>query len=180
MPKTAKLPDKSPSEFLCRAACLRVGDVTDHDGGRPHSKITQIEECELFGRPGLAITHANGSISKWHPDDFVEVSALAAGRTWPTIQVGTLAVAKRETGVCRQDEAAVCYEVYEMEGRPGYSFIFERGGYDSFSPDDVDTCLYIADEHCPEVTGYRFENVGRLQADYATGFFKSAFDVMAA
>ena len=56
------------------------------------------------------------------------------------IQVGTLAVAKRDTGVCAAGERAVCYEVYQLDGRAGYSFIFERGGYDGFSPDEVASC----------------------------------------
>jgi hypothetical protein len=35
------------------------------------------------------------------------------------MQVGTIALAKRDSGVC--------YEAYELRGRPGYSFLFEKG-----------------------------------------------------
>lgn len=51
----------------------------------------------------------------------------------PKIQVGTIAIATRASGVCDVGETGVCYEVYELAGRPGYSFIFERGRYDGFS-----------------------------------------------
>ena len=39
------------------------------------------------------------------------------------IGVGTIAVAKRTTGVCTAGEVGVCYEVYTLDGRPGHSFI---------------------------------------------------------
>ena len=36
------------------------------------------------------------------------------------IQVGSLAVAKRVSGVCDPGEVGVCYEVYQLAGRTGY------------------------------------------------------------
>ena len=51
-----------------------------------------------------------------------------------SVQLGTLAVATRATGICRAGELGVCCELYRIGDRPGYSFIFERGGYDGFSP----------------------------------------------
>ena len=56
----------------------------------------------------------------------------------PPIQVGTLVTAKRAAGVCAAGERGVCYELYKLDGRPGYSIIFQRGGYDGFSPQDVE------------------------------------------
>ena len=53
------------------------------------------------------------------------------------ISVGSLVTAKHATGICHSEESGVCYEVYQLENRPGYSFIFQRGGYDGFSPDEV-------------------------------------------
>jgi hypothetical protein len=79
-----------------------------------------------------------------------------------SIQVGTLVTAKRDSGVCRAGERGVCYETYTLGGRPGYSFIFERGGYDGFSPEDVDAFLHVTDRVCPEVANYQFTNVVRL------------------
>ncbi len=45
------------------------------------------------------------------------------------IRVGSIAIAKQASGVCRPAEPGVCYEVYELEDTAGYSFIFEMGGY---------------------------------------------------
>jgi hypothetical protein len=91
------------------------------------------------------------------------------------IRVGTLVTAKRASGVCRAGERGVCYETYSLGGRPGYSFLFERGGYDGFSPEDVDAFLQVSDRVCPEVSGYRFTNVVRLTRDFEAGRFAAAF-----
>ena len=47
-------------------------------------------------------------------------------RTPPAIQIGSLAIATRASGVCDVGERGVCYEMYELAGRPGCSFLFER------------------------------------------------------
>jgi hypothetical protein len=44
------------------------------------------------------------------------------------IQVGSLVVAKRVSGVCAAGERGVCYELYQLDGRPGYGILFQRGG----------------------------------------------------
>ena len=95
--------------------------------------------------------------------------------TKPNLQVGSIVIAKRETAVCNVGERGVCYEVYELGGRPGWSFIFEQGSYDGFSPDDVDLILEVTGEVCQEVVGYQFKNVGRLCEDFQQGRFASAF-----
>jgi hypothetical protein len=46
---------------------------------------------------------------------------------------------KRASGEWSVDEPGVCYEVYELEDRAGHSFIFEKGDYDGFSPEGVET-----------------------------------------
>jgi hypothetical protein len=71
-----------------------------------------------------------------------------------SIQIGTIAVAHRQSGVCAVGERGVCYEVYALENRPGYSFIFEKGRYDGFSPHDVELFLTLTDTVCPAVTGF--------------------------
>ncbi len=91
------------------------------------------------------------------------------------IQVGTLVTAKRDSGVCKAGERGVCYEIYTLDGRPGYSFIFERGGYDGFSPEDVEVFLDVTDRACQEVADYRFTNVVRLARDFEAGCFAAAF-----
>jgi hypothetical protein len=92
------------------------------------------------------------------------------------IRVGSIAIAKRASGEWSVDEPGVCYEVYELEDRAGYSFIFEKGGYDGFSPEDVETYLHVTGEQSAALAGYQFKNEGRLSADHAAGVFQRAFD----
>jgi hypothetical protein len=73
-----------------------------------------------------------------------------------------MAVAHRQSGVCEVGERGVCYEVYTLENRPGYSFIFETGRYDGFSPHDVELFLTLTDTVCPAVTSYQFTDVLQL------------------
>ena len=94
-----------------------------------------------------------------------------------TVRVGTLAVAKRDSGVCKTGEYGVCYEVHTLEDRPGYSFIFKRGGFDGFSPRDVETFLKVFDLVAPSVTSYTFTSVGRLLQDYRAGRFAEALEM---
>ena len=93
----------------------------------------------------------------------------------PVIQVGSLAIAIRASGVCDVGERGVCYEVYALGGRPGYSFIFDKGRYDGFSPEDVALFLTITGEVCTAVADYQFINVTRLSRDFAQGRFAPAF-----
>jgi hypothetical protein len=93
------------------------------------------------------------------------------------IQVGTLAIGKRQTGVCEIGEVGVCYEVYELEERPGYSFIFESGRYDGFHPNEVERFLMLPNIHCLTVSSYKFRNVLKLRTDFRAGFFAPAFEL---
>ena len=95
--------------------------------------------------------------------------------TPPDITVGTLAIAKRASGVCDAGERGVCYEVYELGGRPGYAFLFEKGRYDGFSPEDVALFLTVTDTVCATIADYQFTNVTRLRRDFAQGRFAEAF-----
>jgi len=95
--------------------------------------------------------------------------------TLPAIHVGTIAIAKRDSGVCDAGERGVCYEVYTLGGRPGYSFIFEKGRYDGFSPEDVEMFLTVTETVCPSVADYQFTNVMRLMRDFQWGRFAEAF-----
>ena len=64
------------------------------------------------------------------PDLPVYIRALSIGQDLPRLCVGSLVIAKRDTRVCRVGEPGVCYEVYQLDGRPGWSFLFEQGGHD--------------------------------------------------
>ncbi|HYQ91900.1 MAG TPA: hypothetical protein VES89_07455 [Candidatus Competibacteraceae bacterium] len=93
------------------------------------------------------------------------------------IQVGSRVIAKRASGVCDPGERGICYEVYELAGRPGWSFLFESGRYDGFSPEDVATFLEVTGDVCQAVAEYRFRNVWQLCRDFQDGRFNPGFHV---
>ena len=92
----------------------------------------------------------------------------------PALQVGSLVMAKKASGVCDRGERGVVYEAYELGARPGWSVIFQSGRHDGFSPCDVDFFLDLTGEVCKELTSYTFENVTRLAADFGRGHFAPA------
>lgn len=92
-------------------------------------------------------------------------------------QTGSIVRAKHDTPKWRKGEVAVCYEVYRIGVRPGFSFIFEGGFYDGFSPDELDTMLERTGEVCPEVADYEFTNVIKLDQDFKNGRFAPAWSV---
>lgn len=93
----------------------------------------------------------------------------------PEISVGSIVVAKCETAVCFRGELGVCYQTYELEGRPGYSVIFETGRYRGFSPEDVESTLILTGRVCESVRGYEFTSVSQLAADFRARRFAAAF-----
>jgi len=95
--------------------------------------------------------------------------------TIPAIQVGSLAIATHASGVRNVGERGVCYELYELGGRPGYRFMFARGRYDGFWPADVVLFLTITGEICPAVADSQLTNVIRLSRDVAQGRCAPAF-----
>ena len=96
-------------------------------------------------------------------------------RELPNLAVGSLVIAKRTTGVCDAGERGVCYEEYTLQGRPGWSFLFESGRHDGFSPDEVELILELTGDLCPDVAAYEFRSVPRLMADFRRGRFAPAF-----
>lgn len=92
------------------------------------------------------------------------------------LQVGSLVVATVTTAICNRGERGVCYEQYTIGKRPGWSFIFERGGYDGFSANEAELMLEVTGEVCDAVADYEFVDVTRLIQDYQQGRFTAAFD----
>ena len=89
-------------------------------------------------------------------------------------RTGTIAYAKRASTLWQSGERGVCYEVYQIGERPGYSFIFEGGGYDGFSEDDLTGWLELTEEVAPSVVGFKFKNVMHLSGAYEAGWFDEA------
>lgn len=75
--------------------------------------------------------------------------------------------------MCAVSVNSVCYEVYELDGRDGYSFIFEKGGYDGFADNEM-YMLEILDVVVSSVAGYEFSNVLTLERDFRAGKFNAA------
>jgi hypothetical protein len=63
----------------------------------------------------------------------------------------------------------------KLEGRPGYSFIFESGRYDGFSPGDVTLFLDLPGRVCEPLANYRFQNVGQLTTDFTRAALMQRF-----
>ena len=89
------------------------------------------------------------------------------------IRVGTLAMLKAPclgnlAGIC-----GVCYDVYDIGGEKGWSFIFANGNYDGFSAEDVALFLKTF-AFCDELAGYQFTNVMKLCNDFSLGVFDEA------
>jgi hypothetical protein len=93
------------------------------------------------------------------------------------LQVGSMVIAKRTTGVCDPGEPGVCYEVYTLNGRFGFSFIFRGGRYKGFSPDEIELLLTPTGQVCDAVADYEFRSVARLCRDYQAGRFRAAFEM---
>ena len=91
------------------------------------------------------------------------------------MEVGTVVTAKRECSLFNVGAKGVCYEIYTIGDRQGYSFIFENGGYDGFSPDEVEIFLEASSIVDFDVAQYNFANVLTLSKDYDNGVFNSAF-----
>ncbi len=69
----------------------------------------------------------------------------------------------------------MCCEAYRLNHRLGWSFVFEKGGYDGFSPDDVKDMLEVTGVACQEVTGYHFRNAVQVTRDFEQERFSAAF-----
>lgn len=70
----------------------------------------------------------------------------------------------------------VCYDIYQLDGRNGYGFIFPNGRYDGFSAREVKAFFDLSSRtNYSELSQYRFSNVIQLTRDFEQGFFSTAF-----
>lgn len=91
------------------------------------------------------------------------------------VKVGTLVQSIVTTAICRNGEVGVCYEVYDR-GIQGFSFIFNGGGYDGFSPQEVENMLKILGQTTEKgIKNYIFRNVMTLTHHHNIGVFDNAF-----
>jgi hypothetical protein len=73
------------------------------------------------------------------------------------------------------DSRAVCVEVYQLAGRPGYTLLFPNGYCDGFSPEDLVVFAVDLVTHDPQLAEYKFRSVNALVTDYARGVFVSVW-----
>ena len=99
---------------------------------------------------------------------------LPATAEAPTLAVGQQVAARRATDVCRAGEQGVVVEACALNGRPGWTVLFEQGGVDGFTPCDAGLWL----EPGPvlaEAAGYVYSSRARLTDDWRKGRFASVF-----
>ena len=87
--------------------------------------------------------------------------------------VGLVVKAKRNIGSAKKGELGICYERYSIDGREGYSFIFENQFYDGFAPDEWKWLEVVG--YSQDHGNYRFSNVVDLEMDYLRGRFDIVF-----
>jgi hypothetical protein len=106
------------------------------------------------------------------------------------ISVGSLVTAKTQTAIFSPGEPGVCFATrqvshvgwehepaqHERLKQPGYSFIFQGGGFDGFTPAQVKEFLEVSGLVSKDAADYQFKTVGQLGADYGTGRFDAAFE----
>lgn len=92
------------------------------------------------------------------------------------MQIGQLVIEKEGCHLWAIGEVGVCYETYYLGNRFGFSCIFERGGYDGFSPEDEELFLTVIPQICGELAFYHFDNAFKLLVDHQMGVFKPAFE----
>lgn len=86
--------------------------------------------------------------------------------------MGARVYATRSTGVCAAGEPGLVVEAYEIGSRPGRSVIFQAGGYDGFSPEDLKAMLTPEGSVDERVAVYAFQNVKQLFNDWRAGKFR--------
>lgn len=84
------------------------------------------------------------------------------------MEIGTVATLKLPCLGNPAGARGVCYEVYRIGHRPGWSFVFKNGNYDGFSPCEVVQFLRVVGH---SGLRYSFRDVGRLAADFRDGHF---------
>ena len=99
---------------------------------------------------------------------------FAAGPA-PVLQVGSLVVVKKATGVCDAGEVGVVYEEHRLYDRAGWGIIFENGRHDGFNACEVDWFLTLTGKVYEQLQGYAFDNARRLAEDFERGVFAPAF-----
>lgn len=87
--------------------------------------------------------------------------------------VGLVVKAKRAIGSAKKGELGVCYERYSIDGRNGYSFIFENRFYDGFAPDEWAWLEVVG--FSEDLSKYQFQNVNQLETDFLKGRFDIVF-----
>src|SRR5262245_29195137 len=97
------------------------------------------------------------------------------------LTVGDLVRVERACMGNARGSVALVVEQYDRTGWPGggtgIGLLFYSGDYDGFSPADLDAWDVKRIGHVPELAGYVFSSVARLQQHWRAGFFAAAWKV---
>jgi hypothetical protein len=105
-------------------------------------------------------------------------AAYAAGQLLvrrARMQVGDLVIVGRASGVNASLALGVVVEVYELDGRRGWTILFEDGRHDGFSPEDCALFEVTPIGHNADVASYVFTSAMRLYSDWHAGRFAAVW-----
>ena len=92
-----------------------------------------------------------------------------------TVRVGDTVLVSRRTLNNPAGSIGVCVETYQLDGRPGASFLFPNGAYDGFSERDTELFGVRPLDHEASVADYTFISAPRLFADFRAGRFAAVW-----
>lgn len=87
------------------------------------------------------------------------------------LPLGARVYARAESGICSKGSRGLVVEEYWLGERPGRTILFENGGYDGFSPDDIGHLVIAEGSIDSKLAHYCFQSVGRLSVEFHSGLF---------
>ena len=160
-----------------RDAGLAIAVTLQADPGDAQAQAEQSHRGRSDPDSSVPCPPGGGAARRRQPRRSLNCGEGLSMTTLPAVHVGSVVTAKCASGVCDPGERGVCAEVYELAGRPGWSFLFESGRYDGFSPADVATFLEVTGAVCQAVADDQFRNVGQRCRDFHDGRFDPVFHV---
>ena len=94
------------------------------------------------------------------------------------LRVGSIVKLGRECLDCSINTIGVCYEVYNIGNREGFSIIFSNGNYDGFSNEDLKIFEVKKIGYVSKLSKYKFISVLKLADDFQDGHFNDGFNYL--
>lgn len=87
------------------------------------------------------------------------------------LPLGARVYARTDSGICDKGSRGLVVEEYWMGERDGRTILFENGGYDGFSPEDIGHFVIAEGSIDSKLAHYCFQSVGRLSVEFHSGLF---------